>query len=149
MFKRVTMILLIIVTLSAITLTVFAISDNDKIVNPGIQPKISPSSSFVTLKDRVELKYSVERSDRLEYKTTDNNRVKEINLLTIISPTEAQKIAEKYIKEEGAVPGTPKLLKENGKKVYIVPVIDNQKNVGEIHLDAMNGKNLEGCGGAP
>ena len=57
MFKRVTMILLIIVTLSAITLTVFAISDNDKIVNPGIQPKISPSSSFVTLTDRVELKY--------------------------------------------------------------------------------------------
>ena len=49
MFKRVTMIFLIIVTLSAITLTVFAISDNDKIVNPGIQPKISPSSSFVTL----------------------------------------------------------------------------------------------------
>ena len=148
MFKRVTMILLIIVTLSAITLTVFAISDNDKTVNPGIQLKISPSSSFVTLTDRVELK-SVEHSDRLEYKTDDNNRVKEINLLTIISPTEAQKIAEKYIKEEGAVPGTPKLLKENGKKVYIVPVLDNQKNVGEIHLDAMNGKNLEGCGGAP
>ncbi len=148
MFKRVTMILLIIVTLSAITLTVFAISDNDKTVNPGIQLKISPSSSFVTLKDRVELK-SVERSDRSKYKTDDNNRVKEIKLLTIISPKEAQKIAQKYIKEEGAVPGTPKLLKENGKKVYIVPVLDNQKNVGEIHLDAMNGKNLEGCGGAP
>jgi len=148
MFKRVTMILLIIVTLSAITLTVFAISDNDKTVNTGIQLKISPSSSFVTLKDRVELK-SVENSDRSKYKTDDNNRVKEIKLLTIISPKEAQKIAQKYIKEEGAVPGTPKLLKENGKKVYIVPVLDNQKNVGEIHLDAMNGKNLEGCGGAP
>ena len=148
MFKKVTMILLIIVTLSAITLTVFAISDNDKTVNTGIQLKISPSSSFVTLKDRVELK-SVEHSDRSKYKTDDNNRVKEIKLLTIISPKEAQKIAQKYIKEEGAVPGTPKLLKENGKKVYIVPVLDNQKNVGEIHLDAMNGKNLEGCGGAP
>ena len=148
MFKRAMLAFLIIVTLSAITLTVFAISVNDKNVNPEIQPTISPSSSVVTLKDRVELKYPVYSNVKVEYKTTDNNRVKHNNL-RIISPTEAQKIAEKYIKEEGVIPGTPKLLKENGKRVYIVPVMDNQKNVGEIHLDARNGKNLEGCGGAP
>jgi len=146
MFKRAMLAFLIIVTLSAITLTVFAISVNDKNVNPEIQPTISPSSSVVTLKDRVELKYPVYSNVKVEYKTKD--RVKHNNL-RIISPTEAQKIAEKYIKEEGVIPGTPKLLKENGKRVYIVPVMDNQKNVGEIHLDARNGKNLEGCGGAP
>jgi len=146
MFKRAMLAFLIIVNLSVITLTVFAISVNDKNVNPEIQPTISPSSSVVTLKDRVELKYPVYSNVKVEYKTKD--RVKHNNL-SIISPTEAQKIAEKYIKEEGVIPGTPKLLKENGKRVYIVPVMDNQKNVGEIHLDARNGKNLEGCGGAP
>ncbi len=93
MFKRAMLAFLIIVTLSAVTLTVFAISVNDKNVNPEIQPTISPSSSVVTLKDRVELKYPVYSNVKVEYKTTD--RVKHNNLQYYISnrsPENSRKI---------------------------------------------------------
>jgi uncharacterized membrane protein YkoI len=66
-----------------------------------------------------------------------------------ISASEAQKIAKTYIKVSGATAGTPKLVNQSGKLVYIVPVIDNGKNVGEIDIDAKTGKNLGGAGGAP
>ena len=55
----------------------------------------------------------------------------------------------KYIKQPGATAGTPELVKQDNKKVYIVPVIYQSRNVGEIDLDAYNGKNIGGAGGAP
>jgi len=66
---------------------------------------------------------------------------------TMISPSEAQKIANTYINSSGAAAGTPKLDNQSGKLVYIVPVIDNGTNVGEIDIDAQTGQNLGGAGG--
>ena len=77
--------------------------------------------------------------------TTSNTN----NQQTNISPAAAEKIALKYIDISGATAGTPKLVKQDGNLVYIVPVINNGKNVGEIYIDANTGKNLGGAGGAP
>ena len=74
--------------------------------------------------------------------TSDNSPKK-------ISSAEAKKIAQKYIEEPGATAGTPTLSKIDGNYVYIVPVIENGKNVGEIDIDALTGKNVGGAGGAP
>jgi uncharacterized membrane protein YkoI len=77
--------------------------------------------------------------------TTSNTN----NQQTNISPAAAEKIALKYIEISGATADTPKLVKQDGNLVYIVPVINNGKNVGEIYIDANTGKNLGGAGGAP
>jgi len=64
-----------------------------------------------------------------------------------ISSEEAQKIATKYIEVAGAAAGTPKLVKQDKRLVYIVPIMENGKNVGEIDIDAETGANLGGAGG--
>jgi len=64
-----------------------------------------------------------------------------------ISSEEAQKIATKYIDVAGATAGTPKLVKQDNRLVYIVPIMQNGKNVGEIDIDAETGANLGGAGG--
>jgi len=66
---------------------------------------------------------------------------------SIISASEAQSIAQKYIEEPGAKAGTPNLVEENGQKIYIIPVILNGQTVGEIHIDALTGNNVGGAGG--
>ena len=66
-----------------------------------------------------------------------------------ISTSEAKTIAQKYILQDGATAGTPKLITSNGKKIYLVPVMMNGNQVGEIYIDAQTGKNLGGAGGAP
>ena len=78
---------------------------------------------------------------------TDNSGSKADN--TAISASEAKEIAGKYIVESGAYAGTPKLINENGNLVYSVPVIYNEKIVGEIDINAQTGKNVGGAGGAP
>jgi len=72
------------------------------------------------------------------------NHIPELN---IISTVEAQEIESKYIEQTGATPGIPKLVTQEGKKVYMIPVIEKKKNVGEIDLDAHNGSNLGVAGG--
>lgn len=67
---------------------------------------------------------------------------------TLISASQAQKNAQKYIKDEGAKTGTPKLGKINGNDVYFVPVIKNNQTVGEIYIDAHTGENTGGAGSA-
>ncbi|WP_414469231.1 PepSY domain-containing protein [Methanobacterium sp. ACI-7] len=64
-----------------------------------------------------------------------------------ISASKAQEIAQKYIEEPGAKAGNPKLATINGKNVYVVPIIDNGEQVGEIEIDAQTGANLGGAGG--
>jgi hypothetical protein len=64
------------------------------------------------------------------------------NTLFKISPAEAQNIADTYIQVSGAIAGTPKLVYQSNKLVYIVPVMENGTNVGEIDIDAQNGHNL-------
>ncbi|PKL67211.1 MAG: peptidase propeptide domain-containing protein [Methanobacteriales archaeon HGW-Methanobacteriales-1] len=66
-----------------------------------------------------------------------------------VSSSEAKKIAEGYIQQEGAVAGTPVIKTIGGKKVYVVPVQMNGENVGEIYIDPSTGKNVGGAGGAP
>lgn len=77
--------------------------------------------------------------------TTTNSSNK--NIKNLISPAEAQEIAEKFIKEPGATAGIPKLDESNGKMVYIVPVVINGTNVGEITINALTGENMGGAGG--
>ena len=40
-------------------------------------------------------------------------------------------------------------MKQDNKMVYIVPIIENGQNVGEITIDAETGENLGGAGGSP
>jgi uncharacterized membrane protein YkoI len=68
---------------------------------------------------------------------------------TKITSAEAKETAQKYIDVQGATAGTPKLIKTNGQYIYVVPVINNGTNVGEIDIDAITGKNVGGAGGAP
>lgn len=68
---------------------------------------------------------------------------------THVSTEDAKNIASKYIEEPGASPGSPKIVYIDGKPVYVVPVIKNGKQVGEIYIDVKTGKNLGGAGGAP
>jgi uncharacterized membrane protein YkoI len=70
-----------------------------------------------------------------------------LSSVTLISPAKAQEIAAQYIEQAGATPGTPDLISQDGKKVYVVPVMLNNINVGEIDIDAQDGSNLGGAGG--
>ena len=80
---------------------------------------------------------------------TNTNNTTDNSTNTNITSEKAQKIASKYIEVSGAIAGKPTLIKQDNKLVYIVPVIDNGKNVGEIDIDAQTGENLGGVGGAP
>lgn len=80
--------------------------------------------------------------------TTQQNNTQQTNSgQTMISASEAQSIAQKYIKEPGATAGTPNLVEINGQNTYAVPVIMNGKTVGEIDIDAFTGDNVGGAGG--
>ena len=135
MYKRAIINLVILVTFSSIIIAAFAISNNENAINPYTQSLISSNSSTNVSQDIVD------------YKTGAHDLVGSNINHKILTPPEAQKIAEKYIKVPDATAGTPKLVKEEGKKVYIIPVMDHNQNVGEIHIDAHSGKNLGGCGG--
>jgi len=78
-----------------------------------------------------------------------NNANNTTNSTNLISPEKAKSIAQQYVEEPGVTTGTPVLQTFNGKKVYVVPLIQNGKNVGEIEIDAVTGENLGGAGGAP
>ena len=66
-----------------------------------------------------------------------------------ISSAEAMKIANGYIQVSTATAGTPSLVKQDNKMVYVVPVMNNGTNIGEIDIDAQTGANLGGAGGSP
>jgi uncharacterized membrane protein YkoI len=66
-----------------------------------------------------------------------------------ITSSEAKTIASKYILQDGATAGTPKLTTYGSTKAYLVPVMMNGNQVGEIYIDAQTGANLGGAGGAP
>jgi uncharacterized membrane protein YkoI len=84
--------------------------------------------------------------------TTPNTTASDTKSKTVqtkISSAEAMKIANSYIQVSTAKAGTPALITQDNKLVYIVPVIDNGTNVGEIDIDAQTGANLGGAGGSP
>ena len=76
--------------------------------------------------------------------STQNNTTQ-----TNISASEAKTIAQKSIAEPGATAGEPKLVNTDGTLIYVVPVLQNGKNVGEIDVDAQTGEVVGGAGGAP
>ena len=79
--------------------------------------------------------------------TLNSSTNKTKNIKNIISPAEAQEIAGKFIKEPGATVGIPKWDESDGEMVYIVPVLINGTNVGEITINALTGENIGGGGG--
>ena len=79
----------------------------------------------------------------------NNDKSTQTTTKVAISAAQAMKIANSYIEVSNATAGTPSLVKEDNKLVYIVPVIDNGNNVGEIDIDAQTGANLGGAGGSP
>lgn len=81
----------------------------------------------------------------LQQNSSLNNNVNTANVK--ISPDEAKNIAKKYINQSGATPGDP-VLNKQGNTVYVVPVIVNGNNAGEIIIDANTGENQGGIGGA-
>ena len=65
-----------------------------------------------------------------------------------ISSSQAKSIANKNIEVAGAYAGSPKKTTLDGKSVYYVPIINKGGNVtGYFYID-MNGKIIEGAGGA-
>ncbi len=79
----------------------------------------------------------------------NSNTTNTTNGTNLISAEKAKSIAQQYIEEQGVTAGTPVLQTINGNKVYVVPLIQNGQNVGEIEIDAVTGENLGGAGGAP
>jgi len=69
------------------------------------------------------------------------------NATATISASEAKTKAQKYIEEPNATAGEPKLINTDGKSTYVVPVILNGNQVGEILIDAQTGENMGGAGG--
>lgn len=147
MYKRTMIVLFIIVTLSSILITAFAFTGNESSGNQ----QLTTSTVLNVNNDNKLPGADVTGNSKVsrDTKTFHTNGLPGLKGSIYISPETAQKIALKYIEEPGASPGNPVLVREDGKRVYIVPVIDNKKRVGEIHLDARNGKNIGGCGGAP
>lgn len=74
--------------------------------------------------------------------STINSSNKTKNINHILSPLEAQEMAEKYIEEPGATAGTPEWKEIDDEIVYIVPVVMNGTNVGEITINAITGENM-------
>ncbi len=67
-----------------------------------------------------------------------------------ISSDEAKSIVQtKYIEQQGAIAGTPKLITNDGNPYYTVPIYIDGEKQGEIWIDAQTGENIGGAGGAP
>lgn len=64
----------------------------------------------------------------------------------VISASQARSNAQNNILEPSAVAGTPTLTTMAGRPVYVVPVMVGSTRVGEIHIDAVTGKNVGGAG---
>lgn len=83
-------------------------------------------------------------NDNSQINTSQNNSSQ-----NMITTQEAQDIALRYIEEPNATAGTPKLIDQDGQKIYVVPVMMNGTAVGQIDIDAYTGENVGGAGGAP
>ena len=168
MLKKGVMALIIVVAISTIIIGVFAISNNNNPsnihsnllaplntssansnlapANGNSNPNRGVNTNNVLYSDIKTNNKNIPESDSVK-STSKLNTIHHLSGVTIISPTQAQKIAAKFIEQSGATPGTPDLVSKGGKKVYVVPVMLNNNNVGEIDLNAQDGSNLGGAGG--
>jgi hypothetical protein len=150
MFKKTVMALFVVVAISAITIGAYAISVNKDSSGSIVPNQLTSLGTPLinTPQDKTNIKTNhIPLKVPERYITTKTKMMNHIPEINIISMVDAQEIASKYIEQTGANPGSPKLVTQEGKKVYIVPVIEKKKNVGEIDLDAYNGSNLGGAGG--
>jgi uncharacterized membrane protein YkoI len=166
MFRKAIIALFIIVAISAVIASAFAISNNknssNNIISNQLTPlKNNPSSSNSNLtssnnnksfkNSKITLKNDGSKTNTRHSSKSirhlNKHKIKHLPNTSVISSTKAQEIAAKYIEQPGATTGTPKLVNQNGKEVYIVPVMLKSKNVGEIDIDAHDGSNLGGAGG--
>jgi len=81
----------------------------------------------------------------VQQNTTGNNTYNSTG--TNVTAEEAKNIAKKYIEQPGATAGDPTLVNTDGTPTYIVPVMLNGSQVGEIIIDAQTGKFIDGAGG--
>jgi uncharacterized membrane protein YkoI len=66
---------------------------------------------------------------------------------TNVSAADAKKIAKKYIQQPDATAGEPTLINTDGKSTYMVPVMLNGNQIGEVIVDAQTGEFVDGAGG--
>jgi hypothetical protein len=147
MFGRAVLLFTIFIALSGVLIVAFAISDVNTSKQTS-QPLYQPLSNQIPnqISGQTSSNYSNQPSART-VSVSSNKKTKSTG--HILSSLKAKLLAKKFIKQPGASPGTPILVKYNNKMVYIVPVVQNRTKVGEIDIDAKNGKNLGGAGGAP
>jgi len=129
-------IIAIVVVLAAAAL-VFGASGNHNPTNPTNTSNQTQQSSITG------------NSESQSNNSVSNNKGTDNTAKLNITSAKAKETAQKYIDVQGATAGTPKLIKTNGQYIYVVPVIDNGTNVGEIDIDATSGDNVGGAGGAP
>ena len=127
MIKKIIVVLMVVVAVSGLVYATLGNSVNKNITNNSTNNPTGPV-----------------KQEAISINNTVNNTTH-----NTISSAEAKKIASKYIEVSGATAGKPTLVKQDSKMVYIVPVIINGKNVGEIDIDAKTGKNIGGAGGSP
>ena len=142
MFGRLILMITVLIALSGIIFMAFSIYDvntSKQVSQPLYQPVSNPISGQISGNN-----FNIVSTHSASVTT---KKVRATN--HILSVSTVKKLAKKFIKQRGASPGTPKLVKYDGRRVYIVPIIQNRLKVGEIDIDAKNGKNLGGVGGAP
>lgn len=135
MFGRTMLFITMLIALSGVTIMAFAISDvntSKQIYQPLSNPIAGNTFNQVS-----------------SHSTSVSTTKKTKSTAPVLSISKVKLLAKKFIKQHGASPGTPKLVKYSARKVYVVPVIQNKIKVGEIDIDAITGKNLGGAGGAP
>ncbi|UTB32072.1 MAG: peptidase propeptide domain-containing protein [Methanobacterium sp. ERen5] len=143
MFGKAVLLFTMFIALSGVLIVAFASSD----VNTNKQVISSPC---LPVSNQISGQTYGNNLNQLSPRTVSaSSNVKTKSKGHIISRLTAKLLAKKFIKQPGARPGTPKLVKYNNKRVYIVPVIQHRIKVGEIDIDAKNGNNLGGAGGAP
>ena len=131
MMKKIILALLVVAAVSGLVYATYG-NTNSNITN---------NSSTQGTQQTQQINNATDKNTNSATTTTKNK--------TAISSAEAMKLANKYIQVSTATAGTPSLVKQDNKMVYIVPVIDNGTNVGEIDIDAQTGANLGGAGGSP
>ena len=107
MFKRATMTLLILVSVSVLIIAAFAVSGNNNSSN-NIASDLGTPLSSITNNSPTKMQ---ESSNNAPVHNIVNNVKDEI-----ISPTAAKLLAKKYIEQPGVIPGTPKLVNRMVKK---------------------------------
>ena len=128
MIKKSMIVIVAIVAAAGLIFAAYGENGNDKSTNNSDNPEKQQNSQ--------------DNSNQSDLNGNANTTTK-----TEVSAEKAREIAQTYIKEPGVKTGTPKLSTSQSKTIYIVPIMNNGQQVGEIEIDAQTGENLGGAGG--